>query len=113
MKFFLPCATDDRMAEEALAAIRQFVTSQIGGLTPRRIYRLKYTHKRKTWTATVGRVHEREEVFAIVETIGTHEGLFAICTPTRGVVRGVPILVGKKQALEIEDFEPADPLPGL
>jgi hypothetical protein len=30
--------------------------------------------------------------------------MYLVCTPNRGVLRGMPLLVGKGDALQVEDF---------
>lgn len=92
MKFFLPGAKDDAEAEAVYDSIRKAAKSGIGwDSTHSRIYSISYVVDGREYMSTVGeedpRVHEL--VIAILEST-----TYLVCTPTRGVLRGDPILVG-------------------
>lgn len=103
MKYFLPAAKDDGEAEETFQAIRKFAKMTLGWETSdRKIFRLKYKHDGKDYYAEVGKTDQDtgEIIIAILES-----NAYLICTPNRGVLRGMPLLVGKESAYSIEDFD--------
>ena len=102
-KFFVYLAKDDAQAEEAYEGIKAFAADNGFNPTARRIYRIKYIHDGVRRSATVGEVETRinEPVIAILEG----RNVFLVCTPTRGVVRGIPLLVGDNEVESIEDFD--------
>lgn len=93
--FFLPGSGDDKQAEEAYANIKQNV-AQITGrrLSDARYHTVSYEQNTRWLKATVGEMEPRsgEVVVAILAT--DDSDLFLVCTPTRGVVKGEPIIVG-------------------
>jgi hypothetical protein len=100
--FFIPGIEDAKLAEESWQAIRSFVGQHIFSATDRRIFQIRYTHDGHTIVARVGEIHDEisEMVIAILETTEC----YSICTPTRGVLRGIPVLVGKPDTLTVENF---------
>ncbi len=112
MRFFLPFARDNTIAESAYGGIKKFAEENMGWkVSGRRIYSMNYTHHSKPWKATVGEdePRTREKVVAILET----DQCFLICTPTRGVLRDIPIMVGRTEAERVTDFESVALLGGL
>jgi hypothetical protein len=118
MQFFLPHASNEQIAEQSLEGIRRFVSENMtsSSLTERRIFRIRYRHDGFIYEAEVGKRERRtksrddratnpefvgEEVIAILDA----EGLLFVCTPSRGVLGGLPILVGRHAVLELEYFE--------
>ena len=94
MKFFVPTATDDKIAEDIYKAIAKFVKAPVKS---DRIWKLKWRHNGMSMECEVGgkmpdyyRTGE-DIVLAIFDT-GT---LYFICTVNRGGRRGEPILAGK------------------
>jgi len=103
MKFFIPGAKDHQQAEEVYASIKKFATTTLGWpVVDRRIFRIKYEHKGRIFHAQVGQPDPNvgEVVIAILESQA-----YLVCTANRGALRGVPILVGKNEVIEIEDFD--------
>jgi len=103
MKFFIPHAKDEKQAEKVLQGIIKFAKEEIGwDITNRRIFSISYTHEGKKYHSEVGQIDDRvsEEVIAILES-----HIYFVCTPNRGVIRGMPVLVGREEAKEIIDFE--------
>ena len=86
MEFFVPHATDAEQAERAYAAIKEFVAGQVGSLTDKRIYRIRFSHDGNCFDLRVGDIHPQlgERVIAIFEGY-----IYYVCTQNRGVVRGV------------------------
>jgi hypothetical protein len=103
MKFFIPASKTDEESNEVFESIRKFAELTMGWkVTNRKIFKIKYRHNSKDYTAEVGKDDpiSREPVIAILES-----ETYLICTPSRGVIRDMPILVGKKEAYSIEDFD--------
>jgi hypothetical protein len=70
----------------------------------RRIYSLSYHHEGNFYHAVVGEPHSLngEPVIAILyEPVRT---LYQVCTPNRGVARGISILVGADSVESCVDF---------
>ena len=103
MKFFIPDAKTPDMAEQIYNAIKSFAKDTLGwNVSDRRIYRIEYYHDGKYRKAEVGKVTDsnNETVIAILES-----NAYLVCTPNRGVLRGMPLLVGANEARWVEDFE--------
>jgi hypothetical protein len=102
MKFFIPTAKDDTKGEELYEAITKFAQETTGWkISNRRIFSIDYFHEHKEYHVEVGKPDPMigEVVMAILESKA-----FLVCTPNRGVVRGMPILVGINEATDIIDF---------
>lgn len=103
MKFFIPSAEDEVQAEEIYEAIKKFAKLTLGwDVTDRRIFSIRYRYHSSEFYDEVGKKSKinGEEVTAILES-----NAFLICTPTRGELRDLPILVGKSSAISVVDFE--------
>lgn len=105
MEFFIPGLEDKpEKAEELLKSIRDFAKTTVGwGVSNRRIFRISYYHDGKHYEDEVGKKDDvnRELVIAILEA----NPVYLVCTPNRGVLRGMPILVGFHDTISIEDFD--------
>lgn len=103
MKFFIPEANDAQETEAVYASIKAFTQQTTGwSSSDRRIQRIDYLHDRKPYFAEVGRIEKRTNgmCFVILDSV-----TYLVCTPLRGVVRGLPILVGKDQVTAITYFD--------
>ncbi|NQT80260.1 MAG: hypothetical protein HQ555_07725 [Candidatus Aminicenantes bacterium] len=103
MKYFVPNAKDSKEAQYILEATKKFVKKMLGwDVTDRKIFRLKYEHDGKKRIAEVGKEEEatNEVVILILES-----NTYLVCTANRGVLRDIPLLVGKEEVRFIEDFE--------
>ena len=103
MKFFIPDVDDPELAEKTYQSIVQFVPSTLGwDVTDRRILRITYRHHSESYEAEVGKINptNNELVIAILDS-----NAYLICTPTRGVLQGIPMLVGKEETYSVEEFE--------
>lgn len=103
MKFFIPAAKDEKNAEDIWNATKKFAEQNLGWpVTNRRIFSLTYEHEGKVYHSEVGKPDQRigELVIAILES-----DTYLVCTSNRGVLRGEPILVGKEEVRDIEDFD--------
>ena len=103
-KFFIPAASNARRAESFYESIKKLAKETTGGdVTPRRIFAIAYEHDGGQYHAEVGKPEPREGelVIAILETNAMP---YLICTPNRGVLRGMPYFVRKDEVLSIVDF---------
>jgi|KBSMisStandDraft_5_1062788.scaffolds.fasta_scaffold17759_6 hypothetical protein len=103
MKFFVPQAKSEEEAAHTCNATKTFAAETTGWkITDRRIQGIVFRDKKKTVHAEVGK-HEPicgEMLIAILES-----NTFLLCTPNRGVLRGEPIMVGKREVDYITDFD--------
>ncbi len=103
MQFYIPNVTDPRKAEEIYQATRKFAAETTGWrIEQRRIRSIKFRDHGKMVVATVGKLEPMEGalVIAILEST-----TYLICTPNRGVLRGSPMMVGKDEVTDFEDFD--------
>lgn len=108
MKFFIPGATDEQSAERVYGATKEFLSTELGAsFSDDRIYRLNYVHDGTRYEAVVGTPHalNGEPVIAILYEPGRR--LYHVCTPNRGVLGGMSILVGGHTVRGSEHFEAA------
>jgi hypothetical protein len=93
MKFFVPLAADEAQAESVYEGFRKFISAPP---QTRRIWKLKWTHAGKPMEGEIGKPLSSyyqtgaEPVLAIFDT----GACYMICTPSRGGVRGDPVLAG-------------------
>ncbi|HKW87597.1 MAG TPA: hypothetical protein VJN21_02460 [Candidatus Acidoferrales bacterium] len=109
MKFFIPATDNPEKAEELYQAIKKFAAQSMGWvISDRRIRSITFrdkerrARKKSLVHATVGErepCEGREPVIAIFES-----NSYLVCTPSRGVLRGIPIMVGKHEVIASEDF---------
>ncbi|MBZ5545570.1 MAG: hypothetical protein LAO07_18150 [Acidobacteriia bacterium] len=103
-KFSVPNAQDRDEAERVWKSTRKFMEEQGHVTSGRRIRKIKYTHNGKGCADEIGGTdrYGRETVLVILEA----ESVYLCCTANRGVLRGEPILVGKRFDTFAEEFEP-------
>ena len=103
MKFFIPHAKNDAEAERVIVATSEFVKLPIPNP---RIYAITYEHNRIKMKGIVGeKPNSYYQVTSPIICILGDEHLYGICTLYRGVIQGVPILVGGDKIISIEYFE--------
>jgi len=103
-EFFIPAARNARRAESFYESIKKFAKQTTGGdVTARRIFAIAYEHDGRQYYAEVNKPEPREGelVIAILETNAMR---YLICTPNRGVLRGMPYFVRKEEVLSVVDF---------
>jgi hypothetical protein len=103
MKFFVPGAQSDDDAKNIYEATKKFATETTGWpVTDRRIQSIRFQNKGKPVQAAVGETEPitGETVVAILEST-----TFLLCTPNRGVLCGMPILVGRHEVASVTDFD--------
>jgi len=102
MKFFVPEAENETEALSVWNATRKFAEETLGWeVSERRIFRISYRHDGKDYSVEVGKPDPRigEVVLVILES-----NTYLVCTPNRGVLRGMPILVGRNEVKRTADF---------
>lgn len=100
--FFIPDVADPEDAEQVYRAIKAFAHETTGwAIGDRRIFRIRYEHNGKSLVAEVGKPDPLtgELVFAILAS-----NSYLVCTPNRGVRRGMPILAGVPGRRSVEEF---------
>ena len=103
MKFFIPGKTDEKEALALYKAIKAFAMDQMNReISEKRIFRLSYVHGGIPGIAEVGKPDPDtgEIIFAILES-----DPYLVCTPNRGVARGMPLLVGVSEVRSIIEFD--------
>lgn len=104
MRFFFPSVTNLSQAETAYRAIRDRLASANGGISDRRIYRLKFQQDGNQRTAVVGSdAHGfgNEPIVAIFER---SDGGFYVCTQKAAGVEAEPHAVQTSSVIEAEEF---------
>lgn len=104
-EFFLPpYEPGDPAGEKALDGIIRWAEETTGWQVDRdvRIARLDYAHEGKMGVIEVGGSEPRtgEPVIAILAS-----DTYLVCTPSRGVLRGEPVLVGRDEVLQVVTFD--------
>lgn len=103
MKFFIPHAKDKTQEANVYDATKKFAKKTTEwDIEDDKIFSVRYVHNGKNYYSEVGKVetYEGEEVIAILKS-----NTYLICTPNRGVIRGMPILVGFNEAIEVIHFD--------
>ena len=104
MKFFIPKVLDDEKAEEIYQGIKALAVGEIGGeISDQRVFRITYSVGKQYQSAEVDQPEPitGERVIAILE----HAEMYLVCTRSKGVVRGIPLLVGKYEVKAITLFD--------
>lgn len=106
MKFFIPAAKDKDQEDRVYNSIKQFLKDELGAnMSERKIFSLSYKHNGNNYYAEVGKNDEIEKDVVIAILYEKTRDLYHICTPNRGVVRGMSILVGAHDAISVTDFD--------
>ena len=104
MKFFVPGYEEDQeKSAQVWESAHRFAEQTMGwAVSRRRIFKLHYVHNQKTCIDEVGGIASgnREYVIAILDS-----NAYLVCTATRGVRRGMPMLVGKDEVRSVVEFE--------
>tara|TARA_Y100001978_G_C23295311_1_gene246718 strand:- start:28 stop:441 length:414 start_codon:yes stop_codon:yes gene_type:complete len=102
-EFFIPYASSAKQTEEVWQGIKTFAEETTGWPVQddQRIFSIAFTHNGNDYLAQVGEPEPitGEPVIAILSS-----NCYLICTPNRGVLRGMPILVGYKDTFGIVPF---------
>jgi hypothetical protein len=99
-KFFFPNSTKP---EDVYEGVKKFLKSQGFEIKDDRIYSISYTHNDREITDVVDKKNQliNENVLAIFNA----KSMFLVCTISRGVAGGVPILVGSNEVLSYVLFD--------
>ena len=109
MKFFIPAADN---AEQSLR-IEFSIREHLGQASDRRIFRLWFRDNKSTVKAEVNKTcHINGERIELILYDDVRK-LYSICTHSRGVAFGGPILVGEREVTEFLDFDETDGDPDL
>lgn len=102
MRFFLPHTKTGAEAESVFQSIKSFLSSEGYESNERRVRRIAFTHNGIHQVAEVGQIFGpiAEPVIAILKG-----RTYFVCTPSRGVVGGMPISVGENEIVTVEHFE--------
>ena len=109
-EFHVPGAEHVEMSDEELyETIVNFAEESFGAISDERIQGIRFREQdpkyEGTYDVNIG------DVFPItgepVEAILYDESrdLYLVCTPTRGVATGIPVLVGSNKVLEVRRFD--------
>ncbi len=105
MKFFIPEAKDIESEHQILDSILTFVSNQMeADLSGRRIQFLVWTHDGKKHVAEVGEPTSANDEIVLAILFDVKRNLYYVCTYSRGVARGMPILASGSDVLEVRDF---------
>jgi len=100
-------AEDDEEAEEVWQGTRQWVEENRGKVTDKRIYSIRYYDgdDDTTHEVSIGDPvpHVGEPAVAIYESEA--KDMHLICTPNRGVIRGMPVMVGNHDVRSVTEFD--------
>ena len=101
-KFFIPKVKDDAQAQEVWESVKKFAEETLDwDVSDRRIFSIAYQKRGEDYYVEVGKPDPRnkELVVAIFESI-----TYLVCTPTRGVLHGIPLLIAESELTDITDF---------
>jgi hypothetical protein len=106
MRFFVPKFNDPAKALELWENIRTFSTTTMGREPKiRKVFRIEYDHKGREAFAEVGQLHLANTQLEIVVAILDCHDVYLVCTPSRGVLKDMPILVGYPEVSRVVEFE--------
>jgi hypothetical protein len=102
VKFYMPGMTESETAITYLS-LKQRAQEIALQTTERRIYRVLYERNGKLFNMQIGSPDavKGEMVMAIIEGYT----VFIVFTLNRGIVKNAPYVVGKNEALYVEEFE--------
>ena len=101
--FFVPYAKDSEQAQEVWTATRKFAQENCPNeVSENRIFSIEYRHEGSEYYTEVGQPEPRtgETVLVILKS-----NPYLVCTENRGVLRGIPVLVGKNEARVVTHFK--------
>lgn len=103
MKFFVPASSNDEHAEHVYNLLKESVTDQVNTILNARIREICFWHNGKKITESVGEISPSngETVVAIFDA----GNLYLVCTYSRGVASGGPLLAGKHHIIYAEPFD--------
>jgi len=105
MRFFIPHAEDAAQTDRVEAAVRKFIRDNLGKVSKRRIFQLSYRDKGKQVKSEVGKPSHINGETVIMILYDEPRDLYLVCTATRGVTGGMPILVSGREAGSVDFSE--------
>lgn len=97
-EFFIPDAKNRDQEKLVLNSVIDFVSEEFDAkVDSQRIYKLKYVHDGRELIAEVGKQHKYNNEPIIVILHDELKNLYLVCTPHRGVIGGIPIMVGETE----------------
>ena len=109
MNFFIPSTKDPQEAEKVYEILKKKLAKQHGYETDAgRFYEIEYEENGMQMTNTVGKMDLTigETVVAILQA----GDRYLICTPSRGLLRGHPLVIGDWSVVRVEPFDESAPL---
>jgi hypothetical protein len=107
MEFFIPTANTRQEEANLYDGIKTFLGEifQVD-FSSRRIQSLRFVDQGAEHTAEVGRpfLSREEPVVAILRE--KRRPLYHVCTPSRGAMQGLSILIGAQSVVDVKEFEP-------
>lgn len=106
MDFFIPFAKDAEETKSVLASVRAFVSKEMAAeLSDEMFFSVNYVHNGNAVKSEVDKPepHTGEPVIMIL--FDKLRGLYLVCTPNRGVIRGMPIMVGQNEIVSVKKFD--------
>lgn len=104
MKFFVPYAADDGEAEQVWAAVRMALLGRGLATTRRRIHALQLAEDGDRHLLEVGMSTPDGDTVHIILEAGDLD-VFYVCTPSHGVLEGVPYVLGLDADNSAIDFD--------
>ena len=102
MKFFIPAADSAKSEKMVYEAIKLHLG---GEFSDRRIRILQWRHNGEQYEAEVGKVTSFNNEIVIAILYAPSQKLYHVCTPNRGVVRGISILAGEHSVFGMIEFD--------
>jgi hypothetical protein len=95
MKFFIPGADSPEQEQRVYDSIKAHLGKELGAtFSDQRIYSLRWKNDGRDYLAEVGKPTDFNGELVIAILLEQQRKMFHVCTPNRGVVRGMPILAG-------------------
>jgi hypothetical protein len=108
VKFFLPIRRDAAWERETYHHLKQCLSAALAtSFTERQICSLHYQAEGQASNVDVGQPHPLNGEIIIAILCGTSPPRYYVCTRTRGVSYGPPILIDAQDVLSVTEFEPA------
>lgn len=105
MKFFIPGARSEEEAVKVYRAIKAHLRQGLGArFADRKVRLLRWRHDGKKYEAEVGKCTSFNDEIVIAILYEPKRNLYRVCTPNRGVLRGMSILAGGQSVFTVADF---------
>ena len=107
MEFHIPDTSSQEEADETYERIVRWIERLRGPVQDRRIYEIEYYDgdNDRTDCIQIGDVVPQVGERAIAILQSKQRDMFMICTPTRGVIKGGPIMIGDRNVRSAIEFE--------